>query len=483
MLRQFIFNSDTEAADFVQDVMMQVGGAGRRRNNSGMSISRINESAIAHGGTPWYRTHHERETFLHNRLQVIYEQDREYLYERVPLAKSLCKKVARDCWFRPPTTGDKTIDAFLSAIRGLGFNRAAIAADARQRRSGYSFIYINANGSPSESIENAGDWHGFDVITPDMVDWTKTKMADNKDDPLLAAGIFSLYLKPNPADMAAGVNEGFVIHGSRLIALSEDEDARHIARSRSMLDVIHDSLWDLLDTQFSRNSAQVSGNPLVIELDTQAVSDIDDEEAQSVMDMAVEVRSGARDAFGPIKGLTMKRVGKTDLDDPEWGLRMTVGAISAVTEFSANQIMPFSRGSAQMTPEDDVEYMSRIMVREEIHMLPVYQRLVRLAKASRFAPRRMADLPIEVKWPYMRYITPKETVFLLKGRAQALAQAASAGRRLPEGEDDFFPEDDELRKAMLAVQTVSDIKPRSIAQAMEALELELRAEAFGEGEA
>lgn len=438
-LLQFAFKDIQSVNNFALDL-----GSSRRGNAGLMPRSQLYAWGNSFGGTPITtvnRSSSQRETWLHGQRPIVYQQDLDYLMKRDPVSRAVVTHPPRDTWVRMPRSYEDAVDEFFAELTRMGFQRAAITADICQRRSmpGVAFLYIKTGGSPSDHIEDGGAaWTGFQVIRPTDVDWKETTY--NFADPLLPHGIELLAVVQSNGIRAK-------IHGTRLVAFVEDLEVDKLQEAWPKLAVLHDPLWRRLDIEVMQTGAQVDGNPYVLEVDTDLLRQgmgrvkLDQDEADDMMDQVAEVASGETHAFGVMKAIRVRRVGKVDLDNPEWALRSVAGAVASDSEFTSNMVVVFSRGSEQITDADRNDYADNVETRRHLFAWHILDRLFRLAQVSGFVTKMRAELPLELKWPHIRRLNQREEAFVLARNAATLREAREARRLPPRHIDEQFPPD------------------------------------------
>lgn len=450
--RAFSFTDVGQAQHFMDSVAREARAATHTSSRAAygalfpgglVTLSSLELIAGQHGGSPVVPSTRRRETYMYGYPQVIHDQDRDHLHQRHGVTFAINTIVPRETWMGLPRTYEDPVDEFFRSLTRLGFVPRAIATDTKCRRRGHAFLCIKAGGdSPASDLRESGGagWRGFKSIPPWAIDWSQTTY--NHTDALLPYGIETLAVKDRQGNR-------FPVHGTRLVPFVEDEEAEDDPRSaKAKCDPIHDALWNHRDYEFMLRRAQTEGNPIIIELDVaNGYTRITDKEASGMQDEAVEVRSGARDAFGPNVGTVMKRLGAPELDDPEWGLRTTVGTIASATEFTANMLMVFSRGSEQITDADRNDHQDAIEIRRSIFANPILQRMWELGVASGFVRRkrganiRSLELPTHMRWPFIRRLSEREEAFVLSRQAATVRELADYGRLPPPYVDEQFPDD------------------------------------------
>jgi len=386
-----------------------------------------------------------RELFLYGYQQRIYDRDLVYLHERDAIVRAINTKPPRDAWLKPPITNVSPIDDFFARLRRLGFFEKARAAHTYARKLRYCFLYINAGGDAGEPIEEGGSmWHGFQLIHPSDIDWERT-----------------VYDHENPAysdiygiEKLAVVNSNgvrYMVHSSRLIAFVEDDEADHPTKARPKIAACYDSVWNRRDYEFMLRQSITEGNPYVITVDTDALEaghTLEDDEAEAMQTEAKEVRSAARDSFGPLEHTTVTRVGAADLDDPEWGLRVTTGSIAVAQEMTSNMLMIFSRGSEQVTDADRNDYSGNIRILRETFVWPRLDRVINLGRESGYlGSKRGVQLPMDVEWPQISTMPEREDAFVLARHAATLQAITPLGYLPPPRIARLFKKDPNFKPA------------------------------------
>lgn len=438
-LMQLAFKDLESVNSFASDITSRRGGLAL------MPRSQMMQWASSYGGIPVSvnQSSSRRETWLHGQRPTVYQQDLDYLMKRDPVARAVISKPPRDTWMRMPRAYEPAVDDFFARLVRLGFTRAVINADVSQRRTlpGCAFLYIKAGGAPGNPIDEGGDlWTGFQAVKAGDIDWRETTW--NYSDPTLPWGVERLAVVQGDGTRAK-------IHGSRLIPLCEDLEATKLQEAWPKLAALHDPLWRRLDVEAMQNGAQVDGNPYVLEIDTDLLRagmgrvKLDPTEADDMMDQVAEVASGETHAFGIMKAIRVRRVGKVDLDNPEWVLRLVAGAVAADSEFTSNMVIVFSRGSEQITDADRNDYGDDIEIRRDLVAWPVLDRAFTLGQVSGFVKKTRPEVPLELKWPSIRRLTQREEAFVLARNAATLREAREARRLPPRHIDELFPKDPE----------------------------------------
>lgn len=436
MIREAVFGNIADAQRFVR----QLQNFDRRDFSPfpGVPVSSF-DSLVGQNHGRLYWSSSRREQLAYHYQGFIYPQDRRYLHERDPTAHAVNTRPAVDTWFKLPRTYVRGIDDFFDYITSLGFTRAAIPTDITQRWAGGAFLYINASGDVSQPLRAASRWFGFDFLRPeDIVE--ESIVPDESGDPLLTQhGIQSLVWARNDKEKAD--RQGVEIHGSRLVSFVEDHESRSWV-GRAKLDPCFDALWNLRDIEHAQKESQFQGNPVVVEVDTEAGYNSTPEADSAIEAELKELRSGARDSISPVEGLKIRRLGEPKMDDPAPVIRLLASRIATCTELPVNMILASSRGSEQVTDQDRMDYASNIDVRRQTLALPILGHLVRLGQACDLVPRR-AVLPSDVEWPIIRTLNPRELAYVDKSDATTLNMALASGRRPPPRIERKFPQNTE----------------------------------------
>jgi hypothetical protein len=454
-MRSYIFRNSDEAASYLTSIVQdgKMAGLPSRRGGGALSLglppfgsyAYFDGAASANGGVPLYvspASSTRRESWLMGAQPAIYQHDLDHLMARDPVTRAIVGIPVRNTWGGVPRAFDATVDGFLEDVHRLGWMQAAISADMAQRRSipGISFVHIVAGGDPATHIEESGGlWSGFQVIRASDIDWLETTF--NPGDPDLAP----FFIERLAVVDAEG--NSFRIHGTRLIAFHDDLESRAPQACRPILYGLHDTLWRRRDIEFMQAAAQVEGNPIVVSIDPNLLEKgldrvrLKPEEEDATMQDIADVRSGATDAIGILRAITVKRVGKIELEDPEWALRAVVGSLAVDCDLTANSLMVFSRGSEQITDADRNDIQDRTEMRRRIHAWPRLARLFRLAQLSGYVAKRRARFPLELRWPFIRRLNEREEAFVLSRNAATLREAREAGRIPPAYVAEQFPAD------------------------------------------
>lgn len=362
-----------------------------------------------------------RERKVFQRQAIVYQQDRDYLFDRDPTAEFLISKAPEACWWKLPRTYDAEIDGFIRKLRNLGFNPKAEAADIKQRTHGWSLLFIVAPGDKGTPLPRNRPWAGFDYIdAPAIV--PESIVYDTSGDPLLKQhGILSL-------EVLRADGERELVHGSRFRLFREDLLAREVPGGRSMLDVVYDDLWSLRDVLFAQEQAQVQGDPIVVSVDLEHNYTVNPETQADIEAESKEMKSGHRQAFSPTEGLIIERLGSVSLDDPTHIIRTLYSRIANGTRnfYPINMIVASSRGSEQVTDQDRMDFASNVVMRNEKFVLPILTDLLDLAKHSGMVSRS-AEFPEDVEWPDLRVLNPRERAYVESTKATALLRAQQSG--------------------------------------------------------
>lgn len=366
-----------------------------------------------------------RERKVYQRQQIIYQQDRDYLFDRDPTTEFIVSKAAEASWWKLPRTFDAEIDRFFRKLRALGLNTKAEASDIKQRLYGWSMLFIVAPGDKSSRLMRNAPWHGFDYIdAPAII--PESIVFDTSGDPLLKQhGIHSF-------EIVRADGERETIHGSRVILFREDVLARDLPGGRSVIDVIHDDLWSLRDVLFAQEQAQMQGDPIVVSVDLEHNFQANTESEQDFDAEMKEMKTGHRQAFSTVEGLIIERLGSVSLDDPTHILRALYSRISNGTKnfYPIGMLIASSRGSEQVTDQDRMDFASNVVMRNQKFVLPILDDIVERAKWSGMLGKD-AEIPEDVEWPDLRVLNPRERAYVYNTNATAILRAAQAGKVPP----------------------------------------------------
>lgn len=426
------------------------GMANQRLNFSDISLSEYESIAFQHGMTPmdrgdshWLRSKQGEELHRFRYQRRIFTQDLKYLDWRDPTTIFLTRHVPKHTWSRPPTTNHDRIDEFFRRIHNLGFYHKAAGADRQGRIHGAGILVIGAPGPLMEPLE-PGDknWVGFDWLNPEFIDWDKTQPSDGTDpliDHRLGHGINTLVVENDEGKRGE-------IHGHRFVVVSDDISKHTVPKKRPVvLEGAYDSIWNLRRHVFSATQAY-KVPPVVLSLDLEnGIRDIDDDKAAKIASEARMVQDGALDVVGPNKGVLVERMDNARMPDPEWGIRLLAGELEKVTELTNNMVVPFSRGSQQVTDEDVDEFQTNIDERRRYVARPVYVELIERAKFTGMIPRkRGVEMPMEVEWPTIQTPTLRNMALVWRNFARTAAEAAQTQRAPPPIVDRTLPKDDSI---------------------------------------
>lgn len=449
--QQFLFNDVQSAKQFLLDLEDE------RRQANANSLTQLSRGSIDSAvrdnyGTWSHVSSHRKEIYVHNRQDAIYPQDLVYLHTRDPTVHGINRKVPEDTWFKLPETTEDRIDEFFSELTRLKFVQKAIEADTAQRRDGTAFLYINASGTdPSQPLQQGDEIFGFQIIPKGRVVENSVKPTDNTDPLLTQHGIEEIRIHGNPSiaeeegsdviDITnpTDINAGdTTIHGSRLILFKEDQETDHWT-GRPKIAPCYDEIWDWRDINWAQTQSQFEGDPIAVEIDSDEMFGLDDEAEELIQQEIEEYVSGVGQVFSPVQGITIERVGQQDLNDPTPGLRSIASRIATAVEFTAGQLLAMSRGSEQVTDQDILTYASEIDKRRHHFCMPILQHMVLVGRFLGNVPQT-TQLPLQVHWPNLRTLSPREKAYVHNTSSMAMDRALMWNRELPREIERMFPE-------------------------------------------
>lgn len=373
-----------------------------------------------------------REAEIYGHQTFIHVQDREYLFERDPTARMIVSRVPEDTWVTLPRTYDEGIDAFFEQLMDMAAHVKIAAGDESQRMYGAAFLYLDCTGEASQELTPRDKLMGIDIIEAKEVAVDKIVLYKPGEErhPLCDHGIKSIQfsiLAPNEVRVVKKdePEPNHVIHGSRIRLLREGKRGRSII-ARPVVDVIFDALRDLRDFAFSLRMAQMQGNPIALDIDTEQGFHLAKEIQTAIKENMEDFQDNQRDVFGGIAGVKVRRIGSMQLDDAEPGIRLAASRISNATEFPVNMVLASSRGSEQVTDRDILEYEARISARREMFGRPILNGLVRVGQYLNMVPKR-SRLPWDMEWPRLRMMSPHEESMNINRAAMTVKAALQAG--------------------------------------------------------
>lgn len=448
--RHYLFKDTNDAQSFLDHVgslhSAASGGRGGRRIPALFtpSIAGMNSLASYHGGTPYYHSSDRREQSTYDYKPIVHQMDREYLEHRDPTARTIIRRIPRDVWRRCPRTFDPAFLAWQRTLTATGFLSAARAAHRWARRDGCGAIVVEAGGKPDSPLRRSltlGRFRG--VPKTAIMPLPNTVLAPGNVAPA-GSPAFQIMVKGQ-----GGFAVPQVIHPDRVFFLTEDDDEEEDPFAlTSVMDVLHDKLWDWRDILITHRNAAIQGNPIGVAVDT------DNEFTTKVPDAKVgtaddpltvfdeEVRSfegWGKDSFSPTEGAKPYRVGPADLEVPEIVIRSIVGAIASGSDMPTNVIFPPSRGSEQMGAEERAQLAQTVHTFADIVAAPVYQWSLDVAAALGFMRRSDAVFPTDVEWHDPLYYNERERAYIFNTRATATSTLVNVQRAPPRFIDELFP--------------------------------------------
>lgn len=498
MLRSYAFNGPNaqhDAAAFVGTIL-EAGTIPQAPRNRGftpinaatarggiaqgtiLSNTVLDVLAQTNGGNPFFNAESsdQRETNLYDYKRTIHPQDRWYLAERDPTGIAVIHKMPNMLWRRFPTitagigTGLSTSSAeafnnYFALLRKLGYLNAARQAHKMARRDGGAFVYRVAPGNLDEPLPRDTRIRGYRTIPLHAIPIEGVLMHPNPDGvPLIEQhGIASLLVRgtrtvnrPSDAqDSDALLNNAaqfreVEVHGTRLeyFAPTEDHDKRNIVHA-SILDAIHDDLWNFRDILATTTRGIIQGNPIVADVNIkdgfslQVPADIQgtDEDPITVLQDEMEDYQGfGRDSFSPIEGITLRRVGAAEVEVPPDLVRALVGRIAGAAGLPVGKIFPTSRGSEQVTDQDQADMAGFMHELGDNYAHAHLQHQVDVGRYTRMLRgTNRSELPANLVWPDPLFYNARERVFVAKSAASAAFQVAQLGRDLPPEYEALIP--------------------------------------------
>lgn len=471
MVRQAAFPDMDSATKFADDVMRAAHSYAAQDKGTAPFPVHLFESMMSRNGGSFFYSSRRKETLAYDYQLIVHDSDLSYLFDRDPTADLIVSSPAIDAWWKLPRTFDSRIDDYLRFIRNRGFNQKAEGADMFNRRDGAAFIYINASGKIDESLKSGDKIHGFDWLTVTEDVMSESVVKDNSGDPLLKQhGVHSLEIS---VDGGAGVGKPITIHGSRLVLFREDNTAKAL-RGKSALRPMFDDLWNLRDVVFAQKEGQYQGNPIVVSVDLENKFSAGKQTALDINTEVKEMKQGFRQAFSPVEGLLIERLGPVELEDPTPIIRTLCSRISNGTRglIPVNRILASSRGSEQVTSEDRADEDSGVMKRNERFALPILSHMLEVGKVIGEVPRR-AEMPFDIEWPELRIQAPRDRAYVGVTEAMMLVRTSQAG---------YLPEERIMRHFQKRQGGVLPLQPKNEADVEAEQELEKIRKEGGEQE-
>lgn len=412
---------------------------GGHRNDATL-LGNLDRLTNTHGG--WRtitRSSTLREVARYGYDQSVCEQDMKYLVRRDPTAKMAVLWPAQDTFGQLPRSKNEVYDAWLGELEMLGLPQALIRADAFRARDGVAFLYLVAS-APTEQdpldpeapprmnigapLRQGSRFFGFDVIPRSRLDDQEPMLTDASGMPTH----YRVHLDPNKQD------ESILIHASRIIALSDDVFSESVMDQDPDVLSMYDDLGNLRDIIHALTRGIVQGNPIVATVDLDNEYELGDDE-DTINDIETNLGKlvdGSVQSVAPVEGIVFKRLGPTDLDDANDIVRLLSSRISHATRVPVNMVLASSRGSEQVTDQDDVRWQGIVDARFRRIAYPFLLELDRRWKLAGLIPRRQRLTLRDLELPYLARLSEKEQMLIEKNQAFNLQVAKQSGV-LPKG--------------------------------------------------
>lgn len=363
----------------------------------------------------------------------IYEHDimpygatRVYFEDRDPIAWAATTDFANEMLLVFPKVKDPRHRKFLQWLHETRLLPAARQAFGWARRDGVAYLYLRATGPSEDGLARGDRVISHSSLGYWQVPDSQVEKHRGEDPLLLQHGIERISIEQPGEDGKTTVKKE--IHGHRLWKIVVNE-------GRGVIWPCYDDLWYVKDYLFAMRMSQDTGNPIQIRVDPKFLEtigeDLTADEMKALKDQMVQetakIQSGEKHHYAPIKGLIVERVGAADLDDPLPGLRAHAGRIALTTGLSVNRILPSSRGSEQVTDEDRIDEMTAIYKAQLRDVRPLLDYLLDVARHIGVVPARTPPLPLDLHWPFVRILNPREEAYVKKTTIAAIKQAGDAG--------------------------------------------------------
>lgn len=469
-VRTFLFPNAQAAGNFLLEAEdLRRGSLRSSKLNTMGWAAETNGGLLSMNGMQGDHSSSYREQDIYGNQSVITIEDREYLHDRDPTVGMINSRVPEDTWMGLPLTFDAAMDGFFEEMLALDLPFHLTATDESQRIYGGSFLYVNATGDPAEPLMSRDSVIGFDTIQVVDIKAQSIKLASTKtpSHPLLRHGVESLIFDTaDPLHLSVVTEDSpptqMKIHGSRLIHMMEGKRSRALV-ARPVVDRVFDALRDYRDIGFAMRLSQSQGNPIALDIDTEMGFHLTADAQEMIKENMEDFQDSARDVFGGIAGVKVRRIGAMDLDEPEAAIRYNASRISNGTEFPVNMILASSRGSEMMTDQDVLEYEGRLNVRRSVWGRRVLNDIIRLGQFLNMVGRRRS-LPRELEWPRVRHTGPRDEAFIMRSHSMTLKTSLQTGHLPPPHIMRFFTKNTEKIDSTV-------ILPSSI-MSEEAIELE-----------
>lgn len=421
--RSAIF-SGPNAARQMSDWLMNWVGPNRSSLLHSLREASLFDRAVTDAGGLTSFSATRRETRVYEHDAYPYDSSRTYLEDRDAIAWAITTGFAEKMWLTFPRSADPRHRDFFAKLDEVQFLQSMMDAEAMARRDGTAYVYIRASGRPDEPLQRGDVIHGFSPIGQWQIKTHNIERHRGNDPILMRHGMEKVVVETNAKDEPHFTD----VHGHRIIRLTRN-------RGRGYLWPSYDDLWYFKDILFSLRMSQYAGNPIKMEVDAKWLEMVGEDLTEPEMadlkkdaeDQTAKIQSGHKSSYEPIKGILISRVGASGLDDPMPVLHALASRLALVSGISSNRLLASSKGSVQVTDEDRIDEMTTIYERQLVDARDVYTHLLLLARMTNMVPARTPTLPLDVKWPYVRILNPREVAYVKKSNVSILKTALDAG--------------------------------------------------------
>lgn len=432
-----LFATEGEAHAFVADLQSL------SRRGDFISNWKLNTLMNQHGGSPLTSSAGRRELRVYQYQPTVYQEDRDYLFQRDPTVEMLCKDPAAFAWEELPEALNPVLDDYFTLLTDLGLPEAMALARMVARRDGGAFVHLATAGMDralTDPLTPRDELLGFQVIPARNIGddpLTTVRAPASSTDPLLRQhGFASLGLYANDEERTS--NNLIPVHGHRLMAVAQRNEARWW-RGPSLIDARFDVAWNLRDVEYMQRQGQLAGNPIGVFVDVENEYESNPESDAALDSEMGQYRGEGREYFSRVEGAELKRIGPMDLDKPTDVIGLLAARFSHGTEYTVNHVIPTSRGSEQITNQDLLHFARGVrLLRAMERQLLLH--LVNVGKQVGLLPRRLR-LPAarDLYWPSVLEVTPQDEARMVRGMSMAMQTAAKSGRTLATRFDRHFP--------------------------------------------